>query len=86
MKKVLKRAAILVMIYVLTDDSTVDNSGSNVGDEDDGDDDDDAASGSAGDLMTLVMIPKDSADTSEGSEVGGNDTSSAPASVPEGQD
>ena len=34
-------------------------------------------------LMMPVMIPKDSADTSEGSEVGGNDTSSAPAGVPE---
>ena len=34
-------------------------------------------------LMMPVMIPKDSADTSKGSEVGGNATSSSPAGVPE---
>ena len=70
--------------YLRSDnDSTVDNSGSNVGEKDDGDDDGDAAGGSAGDSDDAGDDTESSADTSKGSEVGGNATSSAPSGVPE---
>ena len=68
------------------DDPTVGDSGNNVGEEDyflSWNDDGDAASGSAGDSDDAGDDTESSADTSKGSEVGGNDTSSAPAGVPE---
>ena len=66
-----------------SDNTGADASGNDVGDENDGDDDGDAASGSAGESDDTGDDTESGADTSEGSEVGGNATSSAPASVPE---
>ena len=60
-----------------TDDSTVGDSGSNIGEED-GDDD-----GNAADSADKSDDAGDGANTSEGSDVGGDATSSAPAGVPE---